>query len=289
MKFPKFWAQATAEEIDERGQKQWFTKWAWSDDSREDAQQTALESARKTLQRFLRGEELSRYPYGSTSAIREEVIENLTDENGDVTAAITQNAYGSLVLNASQVMFVDIDFPFVTLADVGRSFLAKLFKGDRTPPEVKHEAAALERLKAFHDQHRAWGLRVYRTAAGLRVLVTHALFQPNTKETRQLLTEFGSDPLYMRLCEQQECFRARLTPKPWRCGHYADSGRWPYLDESLRLSHDRWQAEYEQKQAGYATCRFVETLGRKEIHPKVQTLLTLHDRFTRCDSPLPLA
>ena len=288
MKFPKFWARATAEENDERGRRQWFTKWAWSDVSRDDAQQSALESARKTLQRFLRGDELSRYPYGN-GAIREEVIKSLTDERGELVAAITQNAYGSLVLNTSQVMFVDIDFPHTSLGELGRNFLAKLFKREQTSPEVKHETAALERVKAFVGEHRDWGLRVYRTAAGLRLLVNHALFVPKSKVTRQILTELGSDPLYIKLCEQQACFRARLTPKPWRCGHYANTVSWPHLDEQQQLAHQQWQAEYEQKQTGYATCRFIESIGSSSVHPEVLMVLNLHDRFTRCEVPLPLA
>jgi hypothetical protein len=33
-----------------------------------------------------------------------------------------------------------------------------------------------------------------------------------------LMRFLRADPDYVRLCAVQECYRARLTPKPWRCG-----------------------------------------------------------------------
>lgn len=290
MKLPRYWARATAKETDQRGNQQWFSNWGWSNESEEDAYQKALAAARKNIQRMLNApHELQRYPYGQLP-LREEVIDRLTDTDGELIAAVTQNAYGSMVLNTSRVMFIDIDFPEVAVGIKLRYlFFPQQLRKDREDVTLQQEAAAWERVKLFHQAHSHWAIRAYRTAAGFRLLVTHELFDPAVTETRRLLEEAGSDPLYIRLCQAQECFRARLTPKPWRCGHYHDSGGWPFLDDANRLAHAQWQAEYEQKQAGFATCRYVETLGRKEIHPEVQTVLALHDRFTRCDQDLPLA
>lgn len=289
MKFPKFWAKATVEEVDERGSTTSFTNWGWSDESEDDAYQKAQASAKRNIKRLLTDiNELERYPYGQLP-LREEIIERLTDSTGEMTAAVTQNAYGSLVLNTARVMFIDIDFPQLTLGEAFKGFFSKLLNRQQVPPEIKQEAEALERIRLFHKQHAYWGIRIYRTAAGFRLLVTHALFDPTSSETYKLLESAGSDPLYIRLCQAQECFRARLTPKPWRCGHYPDAGGWPFHDEALQLAHEQWQTEYEEKQIGYATCRFVEWLGQKEIHPEVAPLLALHDRFTRCESSLPLA
>ena len=62
-----------------------------------------------------------------------------------------------------------------------------------------------------------FGFRIYRTRAGFRLLVTSGTFDPSAAETLALLKEFGSDPLYIRLCKAQECFRARL----WQLLTYA--------------------------------------------------------------------
>ena len=51
-------------------------------------------------------------------------------------------------------------------------------------------------------------MRVYRTAAGLRVLVTGAGAPPRSDRARELLTELSADPLYVELCATHDCYRA---------------------------------------------------------------------------------
>ena len=290
MRFPRYWSQATVEERDELGRLQEFTKWGWSNESAEAAKRSARESARQTLRKFLRGESLDRYPYGGSAVMREMVIESLSDDNHDPLVVVSQNAYGSLVLNTAQAMFIDLDFGVpASPRELGRSLLDWLLRREWVPFEQRQETALLNRIHSFHEGRRDWGLRVYRTAAGFRLLATHDLFDPASISTRELLEAAGSDPLYVRLCQTQGCFRARLTPKPWRCGFHAQRIAWPHADESQRLAYERWQEVYERLQAGFATCRLVETLGPRDIHPALISLVELHDRFTRCDTNLPLA
>ena len=49
---------------------------------------------------------------------------------------------------------------------------------------------------------------MYRTAAGLRVLVTGAAAPPSSDRARALLTELGADPLYVELCATHDSYRA---------------------------------------------------------------------------------
>jgi hypothetical protein len=121
------------------------------------------------------------------------------------------------------------------------------------------------------------------------VLGTHALFDPTDDATLALLRSVGSDPLYNRLCKQQNSFRARLTPKPWRCGHTALSVRWPRETDKQQRRFERWQAAYDARQTQYATCRFLGVLGSGVVHPQIQPIIELHDRTTRSHEPLPLA
>ena len=67
------------------------------------------------------------------------------------------------------------------------------------------------------DRWPGWGVRVYKTCAGYRGLVTHATFDPTADATLDLMRQFRCDPQYVTLCKRQESFRARLTPKGWRC------------------------------------------------------------------------
>jgi len=97
------------------------------------------------------------------------------------------------------------------------------------------------------------------------------------------------DPLYIRLCKGQECFRARLTPKPWRCGHHDNKIKYPMEDTKAVQQYERWKAEYNACQKRYATCRFLGHFGSDRVHPEVAQMIELHDFATRCNDPLALA
>jgi hypothetical protein len=93
----------------------------------------------------------------------------------------------------------------------------------------------------------------------------------------------------MRLCRSQQCFRARLTPKPWRCGHSANTVAWPRETDDQRARFERWNAEYVNRQSKYATCRFLDTIGTPQLRDETETIVDIHDRTTRCHDALELA
>jgi hypothetical protein len=283
MKFPAYWARATAEETVD-GESATFSCWRWSDTSREDARNSALGAAKRIVSRLVRGEELSRYPYGQ-QPLREEVLQRITNERGELTVAVTQNAYGSLVMNTARAMFLDIDFPAPGLGSGIRNFFGGLMGKKALSPEDEARA----KVEQFQAANRQLGLRLYRTSAGLRLLVVNDLFDPTADTTRRLMESVGTDPLYVKLCRAQECFRARLTPKPWRCGHFQNRVTWPRETEEEQRLFDEWQSAYLQCQSTFATCRFVEEIGPTGVHPEIEPVIELHDRLTRCQEPLELA
>jgi len=138
-------------------------------------------------------------------------------------------------------------------------------------------------------QRPQWGLRLYRTFAGLRGILTHNLFDPKSEASLDILRQLGSDPLYVRLCKAQECFCARLTPKPWRCGHRNNSIRYPIEDAQAAARFKQWKAKYDACEGGYATCRFLGQLGSDMIQPEVERIIELHDFVTKCNESLALA
>jgi len=289
MRIPAYWSKATAQETGENGKTAEFTLWRSSDESPDAAHQSALAAAVESARRFLAGQRIGRYAYGS-APLREEVIQRFTDASGQEFAAVTRNHYGSLVLNSARVMFIDVDFPYVSsgkrlAARVGRFF------GRKGPTiDEQREAGAREKFERFAAANAGSSVRLYRTKAGMRGMVTHELFEPAADATIALLNSIGSDPLFVRLCKAQECFRARLTPKHWRCGgrRLREPPRWPReADGAERFS--KWLADYNARQASFATCQFLATLGSGSVHPEAEHVRRIHDEATRCDAPLPLA
>lgn len=172
---------------------------------------------------------------------------------------------------------------------------------DRVPSEVVHaadvpgptdeesvERRACEPVWAFAQRHPELGVRVYRTAAGLRVIVTGAQAPPMSPRARDLLTELSSDPLYVELCATHDSYRARLTPKPFRVDWAAPSWRWPFTDDLARQGHEEWLAQYRKKADRHAVCRLVSASGAIPGADE-QRLIALHDARCRVGSGLPLA
>jgi hypothetical protein len=290
MRIPLHWSKATAEGSDRKGRPVSFSCWRSSDVGPEDAQQSALAAATRALQRLVESKLTGRYPYGD-APLREEVVQRFEDSQGELYAAVTRNAYGALVLNAARVMFIDIDFP----EPWGKSpweglkiLFARLLGKSAPSPDLQQEEVN-RRLEEFLSQRRNWGIRVYRTLAGVRGLVTHELFDPAADATLAALEAVGADPLYVRLCKAQECFRARLTPKPWRCGHYVNRTAWPRDGAEQQRQFEQWLGAYMSGQSRYATCRYLGTLGSNAVHPEAETVIEVHDKITRCHEPLELA
>ena len=284
MKIPQYWAKSSQEVQQPGGRLYQVVMWQWSEVGREDAQRKADDRTREVADKVRAGQQLNRYGYGERP-LREEIMQGVTNPWGSEVAIVTRNLYGALVLNAANAMFIDIDF-----ADKGVSSSAgggfSFGFGKRAPSQ---EEQRVERITTWASRHPDVGLRIYRTAAGLRCLITNQAFDPSRADTLAILREFESDPLYVRLCGAQECFRARLTPKPWRCNMRLPPARYPWESSDLEMCFRAWQKQYELASRSYAVCKFVKQLGPQEIHPDVAPILSVHDQLTGVAANLPLA
>ena len=280
MHFPRYWALGTSGEI---------SCWQWSDSSAADAKARADSSAAKiAAARANTADRRNRYDYGQR-ALREPIIKELPSPNEELKALITRNSYGALVLNTSKVCFVDIDLP-PEKESGGKGFFASLFGGKAKGPPPKGAAEiAIERLSGWFDKNPSWGGKLYRTSGGLRLLITSRLLDPNSSETEQIFGELGSDPLYCRLCKNQSSFRARLTPKPWRCDLEVPPARWPFKDQAEEQRFQSWNDRYQAAAQGYATCKIMQSLGNSSVLPDIEQIVSLHDEQTGALSNLPLA
>ena len=293
MKFYKYWAKASDEALSS-GQPWKIERYGASNSSMADAQARARELARNTAD-IVRGGELPGGYLYSDRPVREEIIESFGEESHPY-AVITRNAYGCLVLNTAQVLFADVDDPQDETdgANPLKPWLGMIgsFLG---APELAGEILGEEdsgdvptRVAEFVEKSPGLGLRLYRTAAGYRCLVTSAEYDPLSPETQKLLVNFESDPLYIKLCQVQECFRARLTPKFWRCGLQGPTVRFPWANAAQEQTMRDWEQRYTREIRDFATCQFIESLGAPEIESQIAPIVELHDRLC-CHEGKPLA
>lgn len=281
MHVPRHWAPATGSATGPEGRRYRLKIWGWSDESPADALRRARERVSEVAARLARGEATAAgYAYGSRP-LREEILRPLGRGRDAPEALVTRNRYGAEVLNTARVPFVDVDVP-----PVGR--LGRLFRRLRGRPATR-EAEVLARIRAACADRGEHSFRLYRTRAGFRLLVTDRLLDPEGAESRALLEAFGADPAFVRLCAVQACFRARLTPKPFRCGCSLPPGRHPREEGRLREAFDLWLRRYEEACHAYATCRYLETLGPGRQLREARAVVDEHDRTSRADSGLPLA
>ncbi len=285
MNFPRYWA---------RGRSGNFTAWRWSDTSFDQAQAEAGEAAARLAERFrTQGQPLDRYGY-SDRPLREPVLREIRGSAGELAAVVTRNSYGCQVLNTAGAMFVDVDL------EEGESqaapapglggLLGSLFGRSAPPKGDGGVEGVIGKAESWARAHTGWNWRVYRTKAGLRLLATHQSFRPEDPSSQTAFDAVGADPLYRRLCKAQQSFRARLTPKPWRCGVSNPPSRWPFPDAATERRFAEWDGEYQAACRDRATCQYVRSVGSGAISDAIQPLIDLHDQMTRASAAgMPLA
>ena len=149
---------------------------------------------------------------------------------------ISENWYNALVLNVYKVFIADVD---VNSEQTKQSTLA----------QIKYVISLL------NDS-----FVVYETHSGFRIFMTNKLVDPLSEESKTLMDMFGADPRYSSGCIHQDCYRARLTPKPQRV--------------------------VEGKK--YSVCKEVHRSEYYYEIPEIQHVLNIHDNYTICND-LPLA
>jgi hypothetical protein len=279
MYFPKFW---------QRGEHEGFACWGFSDESSDEARECAQERARIIAERFHSGEALQRYGYPDRP-LREPVLQVMASSTqGEPAGVITRNSYGCMVLNAARMFIADIDRCPPGAEEPPAGILQSLFARNQKPADAErdkdlHASSVLEKVVKVVSASSDGLAFVYETAGGLRVILAHREMDPCSDEAGRVLDSVGSDPLYLRLCRNQKSFRARLTPKPWRCGHHPPVERWPFLEKRSAKSFAAWESEYLRRIRDYSVVRLLERVGDGKIHAAVEPLLALHDQVARAD------
>lgn len=323
---PDFWAEARTR-LRAQGRSMALRRFGWSNDSQVDAQAQAEARLAEAVQLATSGKDVLRrehklaYNGGEGLPIREEVLARFGE------AVITRNAYGARCLNVPDLLIADVDFEtkpsgrlfiaftlaallglgaLVVRSEVWAALLAVLIVAPIVGSLLSHAVFRLQpvwagsptlqaqrRARDFMARHGDWCLRLYQTPAGLRMIATHARFPARSDAVKAFFEAVGADPLYTRMCRNQNCFRARLSAKPWRVGikeHLKPRpGVWPIPPER-QPARAAWVEQYERATAGHAACRYLETLGTGAEDPGLTALIALHDAESQAlDSTRPIA
>lgn len=156
--------------------------------------------------------------------------------------------------------------------------------------------------------------RLYQTPAGFRIIATHDIISPSDNVVTEWFEYFHADTNYVRLCQAQQCFRARLTAKPWRMSEVENNKLakdipakdfWfgsenTDIDSSIEQRQDelkarkQWIVDYDRFTQGYRACHYVESFAGREASHQLQSvaikaLVDWHDRACRVDKALPMA
>ncbi|HEX9780199.1 MAG TPA: hypothetical protein VGB20_03195 [bacterium] len=276
MRIPRYWVKDSQTGNDARGKTWTCSAWGWSFKSVSDARGKAADRAGRMLAHFCSGSRPERYDY-LEAPLREEIVETLGNEQ-EPEALVTRNRYGALVLNAARVCFVDIDAPAAEPGGVLEALLGLFSKSRREVRERRRQEALLRPVEEWAEQNRRAAFRVYATRGGLRLIFTDKLYEPAARETEELFRALRSDPLYVKLTQRQECFRARLTPKPWRIGCPGPPGRYPRPDGRAEQRFQDWLRRYDSKSIGFAVCRLLKEVGRISGEPAISRVVAYHDR-----------
>ncbi|OUS03877.1 hypothetical protein A9Q81_06420 [Gammaproteobacteria bacterium 42_54_T18] len=313
---PKYWSESKTKKI-ANGQQFTIKRFGWSDENELDAKKHAdsrLSEAVKTLEKegdVRRIDHKTSYNGAEGIPIREEVISTHQD------VVISRNSYGALCLNTPDVLFADIDFEhnasftvsviaFVLLSSLApvaawiymswvplvvgviialiltpilAGLINKVIQWFNGGPEEK----ALEQIKRVSSENAELHLRLYRTPMGYRVLLMNDTYSPASDAAINLLKDLQSDNIYIQMCKNQDCFRARVSPKPWRIGVdrlKPNPGVWPIKAERLR-ERMRWVGTYEKKARSYSSCHYVLDLGSDKVHKKAEFVRKIHDDMCR--------
>jgi hypothetical protein len=288
---PSFWAEGRVAERT-GGKQVTVRRFGWSDESQAAAQAHADLRVREAFDRVQRGEQLPRFEYkraynGAEGVpIREEILER----HGDVI--ITRNGYGARCLNTPNVLFADLDVKTGGFRGWLRGTFGGLLK--LVAPAIAEDpwVAAERRVREYSAANPQRLLRLYRTPAGFRVLALHRTFATDDPEVAALFAALDVDPVYVRMCTRQRCFRARVSPKPWRVGVAKHLGprnaTWPVKSEQM-AQRERWVKAYESASRGHAACRFVAQLGAGRAAAAADAVRALHDATCQAERDLPLA
>jgi hypothetical protein len=233
--------------------------------SKEEASKDASIQAKKIEQRI--SERTPKEEYDA--AIKEHVSEIIDESN-----VITICRYGAKIWNTTEYTIFDLDDYPVDFFDLFKS-LRKLTKKERII--FKFE----ERIKRY--PMLGSDFRLYETAKGIRV-IGKKYIDPTGKQYSSLMRKVNVDWLYTQLSMKQNCYRARLTPKPYRMRIRTIKIKSPLDCE--KDHYKEWSKAYDQKSLNFSVVKLLKSIGQDFSYDRV---IKQHDEMCNAHKNYKLA
>ena len=158
--------------------------------------------------------------------------------------------------------------------------------------------------------------RLYETPAGFRIIATHATIFPSDEVVNEWFAYFYADTNYVRLCQLQQCFRARLTAKPWRMREVTEQNIlakdiptkdfWSFPNQDIDAeeneprhielaAREQWLADYDTFAKGYRACRYIASFDGADVSNSqpvpaaIDEFVKWHNGACQVDRDLPMA
>ena len=172
-------------------------------------------------------------------------------------------------------------------------------------------------IKKRIANHPTESFRLYQTPAGFRIIATHDVVLPSDRLVAEWFAYFHADTNYVRLCQAQQCFRARLTAKPWRLSEVENNKLakdipakdfWfgsdnTDVDSSIEQCQEelkarkQWMADYDKYAKNYRACRYVDSMIGKEVAREsgsgapshIDEFIQWHDKACQVEKNLEMA
>lgn len=209
----------------------------------------------------------------------EPVEERHESVSGSSPFAITRSTSGYRVLCSPDLRTIDVDFNKGW--GISRIHIAA------------QQKEALSNIRDWVRAHPGESWRVYRTAAGFRLIRIDSPQLPNESFDAVCKAIEGVDDLYRRLCglQEQAAYRLRLTPKVPRIG--AKYPGWSPYDWDT----DGWYQGpptaadiegYELAAQNYKIAELIEVVGDMHVCCELQASVNYHDIATNVGTTLPM-
>lgn len=226
-------------------------------------------------------------PADTAAPTIEPLVHECKRADGSIAARITRRGDGVKMLAAERVLIADLPLRGAAVRGA-RSRLGQWFwRGPLAPrgETDRTEADVLARIGAALERRPAWGVRVYRSAAGLRMIATHALLAPSDPPARELLAELGLDAQAAVAAAEYRC---TLCATPKQVGAAPPPASFPFADRAQAASYEAWEQRYDSACTKYAHCHVLKRIGVETTVPETATIVELHDKVTRAGSTLRL-